>query len=163
MHLRSLPVAKLRKLWRRCVSRTSSWMPHRPSLPVTKLRGMHPHPRPRVRTPTLRREARRRTRPQKLRPRASPVEVDIDMDSLAERINWAGWLMGAEKYEWLTLSKGAQKEFKQPFTSKKWLVENLVVDRKVIRPDQVCPELAHYLPAISQAVPTVAASAEAPK
>jgi hypothetical protein len=42
-------------------------------------------------------------------------------------------------------------------------VQHLVVDRKVIRPDQVCPELAQYLPAIAEAAPTVAASAEAPK
>jgi hypothetical protein len=96
-------------------------------------------------------------------PRAPAVEVEIDIDSPAQRINWVGWLSGAEKYEWVALSKGAHKDFKQPSTSKKWLVENLVVDRKVIRPDQVCPELAHYLPAIAQAAPTVAASAEAPK
>jgi hypothetical protein len=75
-----------------------------------------------------------------------------------ERINWVGWLTGAERYEWIVLSKGAQKEFKQSVTSKKWLVEKLVVDRKVIRPDQVCPELARYLPVIAA---TVAASAEA--
>jgi hypothetical protein len=61
------------------------------------------------------------------------------------------------------LSRGAQKEFNQSVTSKKWLVEKLVVVRKVIPPDQVCPELAHYLPAIAQAAPTVAASAEAPQ
>jgi hypothetical protein len=61
------------------------------------------------------------------------------------------------------LDKGAQKDFKQSSASKKWLVENLVVERKVIRPDQVCPELAQYLPAIAQAAPAVAASAEAPK
>lgn len=85
------------------------------------------------------------------------------MDSLTERINWVGWLTGAERYAWVALSKGAQKDFKQLLTSKKWLVQNLVVDRKVIRPDQVCPELAQYLPAITEAAPTVAASAEAPK
>jgi hypothetical protein len=79
-----------------------------------------------------------------------------------EPINWVGWLKGAEKYEWIALSKGAQKDFKQPFTSKKWLVQKLVVDRKVIQPDQVCPELAHYLPALAEAAPTIAASAEAP-
>jgi len=78
-------------------------------------------------------------------------------------INWVGWLTGAEKYEWLALSKGAQKDFKQPVTSKRWLVEKLVVDRKVVRPDQVCPELAQYIPAIAEAAPTVAASAEAPQ
>ncbi|HKA53868.1 MAG TPA: hypothetical protein VKJ47_09435, partial [Candidatus Binatia bacterium] len=71
------------------------------------------------------------------------------------------WLTGAEKYTRIALSKGAQKDFKQPATTKKWLVEKLVVDRKVIRPDQVCPELAQYLPAIAQAAPTVAAAAEA--
>jgi hypothetical protein len=80
-----------------------------------------------------------------------------------EPINWVGWLTGAEKYDWLALSKGAHKDFKQPFTSKQWLVQNLVVDGKVIRPDQVCPELAQYLPAIAEAAPTVAASAAAPK
>jgi hypothetical protein len=90
---------------------------------------------------------------------AAPARAPAD----DEPINWVGWLTGAEKYEWLALSKGAQKEFNQPFMSKKWLVENLVVDRKVIRPDKVCPELAHYLPAIAQAAPTVAASAEAPQ
>jgi hypothetical protein len=96
-------------------------------------------------------------------PRAPVGEVDIDMDSLTERINWVRWLTGAERYTWVALSKGAHKDFKQPSASKKWLVHNLVVDRKVIRPDQVCPELAQYLPAIAEAAPTVAASAEAPK
>jgi hypothetical protein len=78
-----------------------------------------------------------------------------------ERINWVGWLTGAEKYIWVALEKGARNDLKQPVPSKKWLVQNLVVDRKVIRPDQVCPELARYLPAIAEAAPTVAASAEA--
>jgi hypothetical protein len=96
-------------------------------------------------------------------PNAPAGEIGLDIDSLSERINWVGWLTGAEKYEWIVLSKGAQKEFKQSATSKRWLVEKLVMDRKVIRPDQVCPELAHYLPAIAQAAPTVAASAEAPQ
>jgi hypothetical protein len=80
-----------------------------------------------------------------------------------EPINWVRWLTGAERYTWLALSKGAHKDFKQPSTSKRWLVQNLVVDRKVIRPDQLCPELAQYLPAIAEAAPTVAASAEVPK
>jgi hypothetical protein len=46
---------------------------------------------------------------------------------------------------------------------KKWLVQHLVMDRKVIRPDQFCPQLAQFLPAIGEAAPTVAASAEEPK
>ena len=80
-----------------------------------------------------------------------------------EPISWVAWLTGAEKYTRIALSKGAQKDFNQPLASKKWLVQHLVVARKVIRPDQVCPELAQYLPAMAEAAPTVAASAEAPK
>jgi hypothetical protein len=96
-------------------------------------------------------------------PRTPAGEVDIDTDSLTERINWVGWLTGAQRYTWAALSNGAHKDFKQPLASKKWLVHNLVVDRKVIRPDQVCPELAQFLPATAEAAPTVAASPEAPK
>jgi hypothetical protein len=95
--------------------------------------------------------------------RAPAGELDIDMDSLTKPINWVGWLTGAEKYTWLALEKGAQKSFKQSSTSKKSLVQNLVVDRKVVRPDQVCPELAHYLPAIAEAAPALPASGEAPQ
>ena len=80
-----------------------------------------------------------------------------------EPINWVGWLTGKEKHFWVAVAKGAHKDFKQPSTSKKWLVQHLVVDRKVIRPDQVCPELARYLPAIAEAAPTLSASVEAPK
>jgi hypothetical protein len=90
-------------------------------------------------------------------PRTPAREVDMDY------INWVSWLTGAEKYPWIALSNGAHKEFKRFFASKKWLVQHLVVDRKVIRPDQVCPELAQFLPAIAEAAPTLAASAEAPK
>jgi hypothetical protein len=91
--------------------------------------------------------------------KAAPSRAPAD----DEPINWVGWLTGNERYFWLALSKGACKDFKQPSTSKKWLVQHLVVDRKVIRPDQVCPELAQYLPAIAEAAPTLSASVEAPK
>jgi hypothetical protein len=90
-------------------------------------------------------------------PRTPGREVDMDC------INWVSWLTGAEKYPWVALSNGAHKEFKKFFASKKWLVQHLVVECKVVRPDQVCPELAQYLPAIAEAAPPVAASAEAPK
>ena len=90
---------------------------------------------------------------------AAPPHIPAD----DEPISWVAWLTGAEKYTRIALSKGAQKDFKQPLASKKWLVQHLVVDRKVIRPDQVCPELAQYLPAIAEAAPTVVASTEAPK
>jgi hypothetical protein len=91
--------------------------------------------------------------------KAAPSRAPAD----DEPINWVGWLTGKEKYFWFAVSKGACKDFKQPSTSKKWLVQHLVVDRKVIRPDQVCPELAQYLPAIADTAPTLTASVEAPK
>jgi len=80
-----------------------------------------------------------------------------------EPINWVRWLTGAEKYPWVALDKGAREDLKQSLTTKMALVQNLVLDRKVVRPDQVCSELAQYLPAIAEAAPTVAASVEAPK
>jgi hypothetical protein len=80
-----------------------------------------------------------------------------------EPINWVGWLTGKEKYFWFVVQKGALKDLKQPFTSKRLLVQHLVVDRKVIRRDQVCPELAQYLPAIAEAAPTLTASVGASK
>jgi len=80
-----------------------------------------------------------------------------------ESINWVGWLTGKDRYEWYRVSNAARKDFKQLSTSKRWLVQHLVLDRKVIRPDQVCPELAEYLPAIAEAAPTLTASVEAPQ
>ena len=87
----------------------------------------------------------------------------IDMASPAEPINWVAWLTGAEEYNWIVSVMGAEKEFKQHFGSKRALVQMLVVDRKLVRPDQVCSELAQYLPAIEAAAPTPTASAEEPK
>jgi hypothetical protein len=46
----------------------------------------------------------------------------------------------------------------QTFNSKKSLVPKLVLERNVVRPDQVCAELAQYLPAIAGAAPTPASS-----
>jgi hypothetical protein len=65
----------------------------------------------------------------------------------AGEVDWVAWLTGAERYRWVVLQEGAQKKFKQAFMSQKSLVRHLVLDRKLIRPDQVCPELAQYLPA----------------
>jgi hypothetical protein len=97
------------------------------------------------------------------RPRAPTGEVDIDTDSPTDPINWVAWLTGAERYTRITLVTGAEKQFKQHFESKGALVHMLVVDRKLVRPDQVCPELAQFLPAIEAAAPILTAAAEEPK
>jgi hypothetical protein len=87
----------------------------------------------------------------------------IDMAAPTEPINWVRWLMGAERHDWIVLVEGAQKNFKQHFESKRSLVRHLVVHCNLIRPDQVCRELAPFLTAIEAAAPTPAASAEEPK
>jgi hypothetical protein len=92
-------------------------------------------------------------------PRA-PADA-IDMDSPTEPINWVAWLTGAENYDWIVLVMGAEKKFKQHFGSKRALVQMLVVDRKLVRPDEVCRELAQFLPAIEAAAPVDASSGQA--
>jgi hypothetical protein len=84
-------------------------------------------------------------------------------DNILPHRCWNGWLTGKEKYFWSALEKGARNDLKQPLPSKMGLVQNLELDRNVVRADQVCSELARFLPAIAEAAPTVAASVEAPK
>jgi hypothetical protein len=93
-----------------------------------------------------------------VRPRAPAPEVVIGKNVPTEHVNWVAWLTGAEGYPWLMLQKAAQKEFNQSFTSIKSLVRKLVVDRKIIRPERVCPDLARDLPAITEAAHTPASS-----
>jgi hypothetical protein len=71
----------------------------------------------------------------------------------AGEVDWVAWLRGAQKYKWVALQQAAQKEFKQSFYSQRLMVRHLVLDRKLTRPDQVCPELAQHLAAITEAVP----------
>jgi hypothetical protein len=92
-------------------------------------------------------------------PRPPAREADIDVNGQTEGIDWVAWLTGNKDYDWMTVANAARKEFKQPITLPKWLVPKLVVDRKLVRPDQVCPELAQYLSAITGAAPTPASSA----
>jgi hypothetical protein len=61
------------------------------------------------------------------------------------------------------LVEGAQKKFKEYFGSKRALVRHLVMDRKLIPPDQVCRELAPFLPAIEAAASAIAPADEAAK
>jgi hypothetical protein len=68
----------------------------------------------------------------------------IDMDSVTSRVNWLGWLTGIEDYPWPLLEKAARFTFKQVYSSKQALVRDLVMDRKVTRPERVCPELASF-------------------
>jgi hypothetical protein len=74
--------------------------------------------------------------------RAAAGEVEIDLDGVTERINWIAWLTGAQRYPSHWLIKAGEKAFKRPFTSKCALLRKLVLECKMIPPDQLCPELA---------------------
>lgn len=63
----------------------------------------------------------------------------------SEDVNFASWLRGEAQYDWLLLQK-AGKRIGRNFSSKKQMVEDLVIDEKIIPEDQVCAELARHLP-----------------
>jgi hypothetical protein len=67
------------------------------------------------------------------------------VEGVTERINWIAWLTGGERYPWSRLMKAGEKAFDRPFMSKRGLARHLVLDCKIIPPDQVCPALARYL------------------
>jgi hypothetical protein len=71
---------------------------------------------------------------------------DDDNHDPIDDVNLASWLRGEAKYEWLMLQKAAKKNFSIMFTSKKQMVEDLVLDHKMVPEDQVCEELAKHLP-----------------
>jgi len=79
------------------------------------------------------------------RPGAPAHEVVVEMHGLTERINWVAWLTGTQRYHWSFLSKAGEKAFQRPFMSKRDLVRHLVLERKIVRPDQVCQVLEPWL------------------
>jgi hypothetical protein len=78
-------------------------------------------------------------------PRTPVDEVEVEVGGVRERINWVAWLTGAKRHHWDWLSKAAQKAFQRPFMSKGALVRHLVLERKIVRPDQVCRLLEPWL------------------
>jgi hypothetical protein len=89
-----------------------------------------------------------------VRSRITTGEAGIDKNLSTGPVNFVAWLTGAERYKWLALQQAAQKEFNKSFMSIRSLVRALVVDRKIVRPDRVCLELAQYLPPVAEAAPT---------
>jgi hypothetical protein len=68
--------------------------------------------------------------------------VEIEVDGLTVRINWMAWLKGTQRYPNHWLIKAGEKAFERHFSSKCALLRKLVLECKMIPPDQLCPELA---------------------
>ena len=73
-------------------------------------------------------------------------EADVDMDWVTDRVDFVGFLTGAASYEWSVVQAAAKKRFSSVYGSKRDLVVDLVVERKVVSPERVSPALAKYLP-----------------
>lgn len=79
--------------------------------------------------------------------RTDDEKEDIDPDWAASRINWVGWLKGTEKYDqWYILQAGAKKTFGKVYNAKKDMVADLVLERGIVAPEQLCKEFAKMLP-----------------
>jgi hypothetical protein len=75
-------------------------------------------------------------------PRTPAGEVEIEVDGVTARINWIDWLTGAQRYPRHWVIKAGEKAFKRHFSSKCGLLRKLVLECKMVAPDQLCPELA---------------------
>jgi hypothetical protein len=76
-------------------------------------------------------------------PRTPAHEVEISVDGLTVRVDWMAWLKGAQRYPDFYLIRAGEKAFKRTFSSKCALLRKLVLECKMIPPDQLCPELAY--------------------
>jgi hypothetical protein len=72
-------------------------------------------------------------------------EVEIKEGGATKRVNWVAWLTGTKQYPFPELAIAAEKVFKQTFHTRRALVRKLVVDCKIIPPDQVCRQFAERL------------------
>jgi hypothetical protein len=78
-------------------------------------------------------------------PRVPAHEVEVKMGGVTERINFVAWLRGAKRYAFDRLETAGEKAFERRFTSTRALVRYLVLECKMVRPDEVCPLLAPWL------------------
>lgn len=65
----------------------------------------------------------------------------------ADEVNFVSWLRGEAQYEPLLLRAAAKKRYSKNFTSTREMVNDLVLDERVVPEDQVCAVLKQYLPA----------------
>jgi hypothetical protein len=86
---------------------------------------------------------------------AAKVESSVDDDDdlgagggdASDDVNFESYLRGEAKYDWTLIQAAARKRFSRIFTSKRQLVEDLVLDERLIPEAQLSPDLARHLPA----------------
>jgi hypothetical protein len=78
-------------------------------------------------------------------------------------VDWVSWLTGTKVYGWRVLQQAARESFKRDYSSKQGLVRTLMTEHKMVRPEQVCAELAPFVPASVKAAPPPTASSQEPK
>lgn len=78
-----------------------------------------------------------------------PGDSEPDENGAApeDEVNLVDWLTGKAKYQPHLLRAAIQKRFSRKHTKTAEMVIDLVLDEKLVPEDQVCAELAKYLPA----------------
>lgn len=74
------------------------------------------------------------------------AQLEETTESLSKDVNLVAYLTGDAKYEWPLVQSAARTRFGRVFTSKKQLVEDLVLDEKLITEEQLAADLVKYLP-----------------
>jgi hypothetical protein len=72
-------------------------------------------------------------------------EPESDLNWTSGRVNWLGWLTGTQKYTWPVLVVAGKKTFNMDYTSKRQLVEDLVKERGLVKPERLAPDLAKLI------------------
>jgi len=78
---------------------------------------------------------------------AEEDDLDVqDTEAVAEEVNLVAWLRGEARYEWPELQVAVKKRYSRIHQSKRQMVEDLVLDEKLVREDELDPQLAKMLP-----------------
>jgi hypothetical protein len=72
-------------------------------------------------------------------------EEDETAEQLSDDVNFVLWLKGQAQYEWSLLQVAGKKRYSIMWTSKRQMVDDLVLDHKVVSEDEVCPALRKHI------------------
>lgn len=75
------------------------------------------------------------------------LELQDNPDTASEDVNFVSYLRGEARYEWPLLQAAAKKRFHRIFQSKKQMIEDLVMDEKIVTEAELSPEFVKLLPA----------------